>query len=259
MRGYISDAMVSDTRLSPRDKLIFYEITSRVDEHGICTKNNVYFAKLLDCSKGTISVAMTTLRDNGYIYVIIERDQNQTFKKRYIIPKPMYDFQVEGNDELQEAIYDFQIGVRGISDDATDGGGAKAKYEKSTPIITSNNIRYISNKVIEKTPLNPLINNRQSSFLTNIVTDFYTEKHKQFPQIVKDKWWADENLMNGSINTLFDLITKDKWEDKVVRNVIRWATNDSFWRNNLLSLRTLRKKANNEQTKFANLYLKYEG
>ena len=94
-------------------------------------------------------------------------------------------------------------------------------------------------------------------YLKKIVTDFYTAKHKQFPNHIKADWFDDNTLTVGSVNTLFDLITVDGWGEKEVRDVIKWAIDDSFWSSALLSLRTLRTKSNNGQTKFANLQIKY--
>ena len=82
-------------------------------------------------------------------------------------------------------------------------------------------------------------------------------KHKQLPNNIKSDWFDDSTLTVGSVNTLFDLITVDGWGEKEVRDVIRWSIDDSFWSSALLSLRTLRTKSNNGQTKFANLQIKY--
>jgi hypothetical protein len=74
---------------------------------------------------------------------------------------------------------------------------------------------------------------------------------------VKAEWHQDNDLTIGSVNTLYDLITKDSWDEKGVRDVIRWAIDDDFWSKNLLSLKTLRSKSANGMSKFANLHLKF--
>ena len=97
----------------------------------------------------------------------------------------------------------------------------------------------------------------QMKYLKQIVTDFYTEKHKQLPNHIKADWFNDTDITKGSVNTLFELITLDGWNEKDVRDVIKWATDDDFWMSNLISLRTLRTKSKNGQSKFANLHLKF--
>ena len=54
------------------------------------------------------------------------------------------------------------------------------------------------------------------------------------------------------------IIKLDEYSENVVRDVLRWAVDDKFWYTNVTSLRGLRKKSNNGQTKFTNIYLKYK-
>ena len=104
---------------------------------------------------------------------------------------------------------------------------------------------------------NPKINQNQLAFLKRIVSDFYQTKHKQYPNHIKSNWHEDDKLTHESVNVLFQLITIDKWGENDVRDVIRWATTDTFWQSNLLSLRILRIKSKNGMTKFANLHLNF--
>jgi len=75
---------------------------------------------------------------------------------------------------------------------------------------------------------------------------------------IKSDWHLDDDLLIGSINTLFDLIVVDKWDENEVKDVIKWATTEKFWSSNLLSLKTLRVKSRNGMTKFANMQIKYK-
>lgn len=98
--GYIPKSIRHHQDLSPRDKLLYCEITACLDDNGICMKNNIYFAHVTGCTKSTISASMTKLRELNYIDVIIEKDRDtQKFKKRYITLKAMSDFQGEGSLE----------------------------------------------------------------------------------------------------------------------------------------------------------------
>ena len=256
--GYIPKPIRHNTDLSPRDKLIYCEVTATLDDDGICTKNNAYFAKVSDCTKATVSASMTKLRELGYISIIIEKDEDsQKFRKRYIIPKATSNLQGGGNENLQKAVSNTQGGVDAISGTSSEGGNAKAISNTGDAIIINNNIRYIYSNKRHQIKYNENITQGQMEYLKKIVTDFYTAKHKQFPNHIKSDWFDDNTLTVGSVNTLFDLITIDGWGEKEVRDVIRWATDDDFWSSNLMSLRSLRTKSKNGQSKFANLQLKF--
>jgi len=256
--GYIPKSIRHHQDLSPRDKLLYCEITACLDDNGICMKNNIYFAHVTGCTKSTISASMTKLRELNYIDVIIEKDRDtQKFKKRYITLKAMSDFQGEGSLEFKKAISDSQGGVSDDSGYIPEDRDGKTKSDIDDSIIINNNIRYIYSNKRHSIKYNSKITNEQKEYLKSIIIEFYTEKHKQFPNHIKEDWYNDEDLTIGSINTLFDLIVIDKWDEKEVRDVIRWATTDKFWASNLLSLRTLRTKSRNGMTKFANLQIKY--
>lgn len=111
--------------------------------------------------------------------------------------------------------------------------------------------------IINKYAYNPNINKEQMAFLKRIVSEFYQTKHKQYPNHIKSNWYEDDKLTHESVNVLYQLITIDKWGENDVRDVIRWATTDTFWQSNLLSLRILRIKSKNGMTKFANLHLNF--
>jgi len=256
--GYIPKPIRHNADLSPRDKLIYCEITSTLDDRGVCTKNNIYFSNVTGCTNATVSASMTKLRELDYIDVIIEKEENtQKFKKRYIILKAVSNLQGGGNANLQKAVSNTQGGVDAISGTSSEGGNAKAISNTGDAIIINNNIRYIYSNKRHQIKYNENITQGQMEYLKKIVTDFYTAKHKQFPNHIKADWFDDNTLTVGSVNTLFDLITIDGWGEKEVRDVIKWATDDDFWSSNLLSLRTLRTKSKNGQTKFANLQIKY--
>lgn len=256
--GYIPKPIRHNADLSPRDKLIYCEITSTLDDRGVCTKNNIYFSNVTGCTNATVSASMTKLRELDFIDVIIEKEENtQKFKKRYIILKAVSNLQGGGNANLQKAVSNTQGGVDAILDTSSEGGNAKAISNTGDAIIINNNIRYIYSNKRHQIKYNENITQGQMEYLKKIVTDFYTAKHKQFPNHIKADWFDDNTLTVGSVNTLFDLITIDGWGEKEVRDVIKWATDDDFWSSNLLSLRTLRTKSKNGQTKFANLQLKH--
>jgi len=255
--GYIPIHVRHDTKLTPRDKVVYSEITANLNESGICLKNNIHFAKTLDCTKATISSAMTNLRKGKFIAVVIEKaEDSHKFIKRYIMPLPYTNLQGGGNLELQEAMLNLQGGGESLSEDiATLNNATPPKDDEAT----INSIIYINSITKNKINVNKSINEKQMAFLKKIVNGFYKIKHEQMPKYISPEWNKDMSLMNGSINVLFELITIDKWKEDDVRSVIKWATHDSFWMSHLLSLKVLRTISNNGLTKFANLHLRYKG
>jgi len=256
--GFIPIHVRHNNKLNPRDKVVYSEITANLNEDGICVKNNVHFANVLNCTKTTISACMTSLRQAGFIYIVIEKDEvSKKFIKRYIMPLPYTNLQGGGNDELKKAMLNFQGGGEPVSADISTLNNSDTPNKDEATI---NSIKYITSiSKIKKIKLNKSINDKQLAFLKKIVSDFYTIKRKQLPKYISENWFEDTNLTNGAVNVLFELITEDDWEDKDVRDVINWATTDSFWILHLLSLRTLRDKSKNGLTKFANLHLKFKG
>lgn len=244
--------------LTMRDKVVYAEITATTGENGISTKNNAYFAKVLNASKGTISASITKLRECGYISVTIEKqERTEKFLKRYISMTPYAEISVGGIDQKTPPYTEKSVGVEGKNDPSTEDRGNGGYTEPLDSFYYSNKIRYIYNNSIEKKYYNN-ITSGQLEYLKNIVTEFYTAKRKQYPTQIDEKWYEDTDIIVDSVNVLYMLITKDRWDEKDVRDAIRWATDDSFWRQNLMSLKVLRKKSSNGQSKFANIHIKFK-
>ena len=256
--GFIPIHVRHDVKLTPRDKLVYSEITANLNDDGVCVKNNIHFANVLSCTKTTISSAMTNLRQGKFISVVIEKaEDSHKFIKRYIMPLPYTNLLGGGSDQLQKAMLNLLGGGESASADISTLNNSPTPKDGEA---TVNSIRYITSiNKIKKIKLNKSINDKQMAFLKSIVSDFYKTKRKQLPKYISENWFEDTNLTNGAVNVIFELITDDKWTDVDVRDTIRWATDDVFWMNHLLSLRTLRDKSNNGLTKFANLHLKYKG
>lgn len=251
--GIIPQPIRHHPELKPIIKLIYAEITACLESNGVCTKNNAYFSRVLDVSKSSISGGLTALRKLGFISVLIELEENTNkFIRRYIsLPHTQ---EVGGGNHNSELPHTQEVGgveqVSPLKDSATP-------TTTGDTLLLRNNIEKVYTSKKASTQVNPLITKEQKDYLANIVFQFYTIKRKQFPKLIDVDWKSDENLINGSINTLYDLIKGDDFGERVVRDVIKWATEDSFWRSTLLSLRSLRNKSSNGQTKFANLYLRY--
>ncbi|MBT7901875.1 MAG: hypothetical protein HN601_13135 [Candidatus Marinimicrobia bacterium] len=262
--GILPSYIRHNNNIRDKSKVLFAEINADLGNNGFCTTNNVKFASRLGCSKGTISACLTELRENGYISIcILNEEKTLKFIKRYIIPLPYTDFSVGVDESVRTTYTENLVGVLSKNDTPTEKDANQTYTENSDTTITSNSIRKItinkaSNNLNGGNIINPDITEKQKAFLEKIIKEFYVNKREQFPRHIQDTWYTDDSITIGSINTLYDLIRIDKWDEIVVRDVIRWSLDDKFWSRNLMSLRVLRKKSPNGMTKFANIQLKWD-
>jgi len=251
-------ANILHSDISHRDKIIYAEIAMTADDDGICTKNNIHFSKTFGIAKNTVSASLTALRERGYIQILIEKGEfSGKFLKRYISIKPLPKNEGGGKGKNAEAMHKFQGGVSGNSAISLEGGKKKpVPKNEELCYYKDNNIIYTYIK--ESSNLNKNITKEQLAYLQKIVYEFYQSKHSLYPKLIKSNWQKDEKLIHDSINILYDLITIDKFTEIEVRDVIRFSLMDKFWSKNLMSITALRKRSQNGQTKFENIYMKWQ-
>jgi len=240
--------------LKPISKLLYAEITSTLNEQGKCIKRNAHFVKALHISISTVNSALKELREYGFIHVQIDVEkQTHKFIKRFITPIPTYI----SEGVRQSSNFTHADNLNGVSDSSP-----LKDLEMPSGILATllyNNNTIVTNKIepnIRHTQLNDSINDKQLEYIQNIVNHFYDRQSKKFPHLYSD-WKSDDDLINKSINMIYDLIRLDKVDYKLIKDVIYWALQDRFWHKNLISLKTLRKKSDNGFTKWNNLLTKY--
>tara|TARA_R100000152_G_C6768733_1_gene194312 strand:+ start:278 stop:1069 length:792 start_codon:yes stop_codon:yes gene_type:complete len=241
-------------KIKPNSKLVYSEVTACLESNGVCIKTNAYFSRKLGLTKTTISKCVTELRVNNFIFVDMEYEQGTLkFIKRYITPTPLN--LRPGVEETSENTHTLKI-KEGNEDSPLESGKTPVN-ERQMLLLHNNKV----NKVyINKEKLNTYatINDEQEQALKSIVYEFYTTQNRRFPNMIRDGWQQDTNLVNGSINTLYDLIKKDGNTYEDVRDTMRYALHDSFYSSKILNLRHLRNKAENGYTKFQNLHHKFK-
>ena len=97
--------------LKPTHKLLYSEITACLDNNGVCTRNNSYFSRVLNISKGTVTNLLGIIRKHGFIKVTIENEEGTgKFLKRYIIPTyPSQNLGVEDSNQTPHTSGDVGI------------------------------------------------------------------------------------------------------------------------------------------------------
>jgi hypothetical protein len=236
--------------LKPNAKLIFAEIMACLEDNGVCIKKNAYFSRVFNVSKTTISTSISKLREFGFINVIMEYEKG-THKliKRYITPLNL--FNEVGNINSNA----YTSNLNGGSDVFPLENDVNESTQLNSLLYNNNKINKIYSDKKNKVILNRSINSKQREALLKVVEGFYARQSVRFPYILSD---SRSDLINGSVNCLYELITIDKFDFDLIKDVINWAVDDEFWSQNLLSLRTLKNKSNNGMSKFANINHKYQ-
>jgi hypothetical protein len=251
--GILPQNIRHDKNIKPLSKLLYCEITANLNDDGICTKRNVYFSKVMEITKAYVSRCLTELRKNGFIDVEIQLQKGtQKFIKRYITPT---NFSGGVNELLNNTHADNQIGVNGSS---PQGSSIDPSEYQATLLYNNNtiNTRYIDPK-IKHTPINKKITPEQLDMLTGIVTNFLLKQKKKFPHLFTNK--DEKELLNQSINELYNIITIDKVDYKLLDEVLKWVLEHKFWHSKITFLHTLRHKSvGNGNKKFENILTDYQ-
>lgn len=255
--GYIPSDIRYDEELTPRDKLIYCEITATI-ENGYCKRPNSHFGRVAKAKVSTISASITRLRERGYIKVIIEKENNtQKFMNRYIYLTYANEMGGVGNNISDP--YASTLGGVSLNNNNRDTLDTDSTTNGLGTSYYTNKIKYIYSDKKATMTLDATIPEDGLKFLKKIVSDFYMAKHKQFPEVIREDWHIDKNLAYGSVNTLYNLIKLDRFNEHDIKDAIHWATTEKFWSKNLMSLRGLREKSSNGLTKFQNLFTKFKG
>jgi len=175
------------------------------------------FARLLPIQVDVLKVAITELVDEG----VLEIEGDKLFQKRMV-----HDNKI--------SLIRSKVGKKGGK--KTQSFLLKQKLKQNTEDEDEDVIEY--NNVIK-----------------NIVSEFYefqSVKHKN--QL--NEWDKDEKLLNDSYAVIDKLQRLDGFSYEDIMLVLRNATKDDFWSNQIISLRGLRNRGKNGQMKFQNAAVK---
>ena len=82
----IPATVLYDNELRPNEKLLFAIITSLANKEGFCYASNKYLASKFNVKDDTVSGWVSHLREKGYVYVEILRNEKKEFLMRKIYP-----------------------------------------------------------------------------------------------------------------------------------------------------------------------------
>lgn len=175
------------------------------------------FAKLLPIQVDILKVAITELVDEG----VLEIDGDVLMQKRMV-----HDNKI--------SLIRSKVGKKGGK--KTQSFLLKQKLKQNT--------EYESEDVIE-----------YNNVIKNIVSEFYEFQSAQHKGQLTG-WLKNRSLINDSCEVIDKLQRLDGFSYDDIMLVLRNATKDSFWSNQIISLRGLRNKGKNGQTKFQNAAVK---
>jgi len=250
--GILPQNIRHDKNLKPLSKLLYCEITANLNDDGICTKRNVYFSKVMEITKAYVSRCLTELREYGFIYVEIELEQGtERFIKRYITPIPT------GNGVNPITSHTHVPVVNEVNDVNRGENDSTPNTTGKTLLLHNNSINKIyTNKQQVYTPINKKITSEQLSMLTGIATNFLLKQQKNFRHMFTHK--DEKELLNQSINELYNIITIDSIDYKLVDKVLKWVLEHKFWHSKIIFLHTLREQSHNGNKRFHNILTDYQ-
>lgn len=240
--------------IKPYSKLLYAEITACLNDDGKCVHRNTHFKKVLKMGSTTLSNSLNELRKAGFIHIEIQTEKGSNkFIKRYITPTPIniLDGVSNSSESTHASILD------GVDANAPLKDVIAPTTMLGTLLYNNNNIynNTITKNQAPITPINPKINSKQLLALKSVASNFLNKQQKRFPHLFQDK--DETDLINKSVNTLYDLIKLNSINYHVICDVLDFVLGDRFWHSKVTSLHTLRKRATNGNIKFHNILTAY--
>lgn len=215
--------------LTLQEKIFLVEIDSLDNEEG-CWASNKYFADFFKLSIRRCSQIIGNLKDKSFINVYLIKDENtKEVKKRVIKVNKSWLYPIE------ECVYtpidkNFQY----LGKEVSIGRERKCQDNNTFNNTLNNTFKDSGNIVAE-----PIKEKKINKF--EIESEEYKLAEYLYKAILKnDKKYKKPNLDNWAVY-IDRLIRLDNRSVEEIKRVIDFATNDDFWKANILSTKKLRK------------------
>lgn len=196
-----------DDELKPMEIIMYGEITALANKYGFAYASNSYFAELYNVHKKTVSNWINHLKEKGYIWTVVTRNEDMSIKDRKIYINYTYP-QKDGEGYPQK-----------------DGDPIHKKMEVNNTRInntrinrdrdeTSKSFQYISNNLeiiqspLKAQQLEEAINDFKDNKLVivTVATDYCKENNKGINYLIK----VLENWSKDGVDTKEKAISKVK-------------------------------------------------
>ena len=206
--------------LNANQTLMLYKIYMLDGDKG-CFATNKYFADFFKLSKRQVSTTISALVKEGFLRQSYEyADGTKSIKYRILRPS------------RRSLPYSSEVVTK-------------------APTKNSSTINKEVNKELNKTP-----KTKVSWGYLNCVQEYY-EQQQTLTDIKPNRLYntnKDRAIQNG-IKTIKSLIEIDGYKMSEIKNALGWAIKNEFWKDKIISLSELRKKASgSDEHKFDNLY-----
>ena len=206
--------------LNANQTLMLYKIYMLDGDKG-CFATNKYFADFFQISKRQVSTTISTLEKKGFIRLSYEyEDGTKAIKHRILRP---YGRSVQHPQAVMV----------------------------KTPTKNSSTINKEVNKELNKTP-----KTKVSWGYLDFVQKYY-EQQQTLTDIKPLRLYSTnkERAIQNGIKAIKLLIETDGYKMSEIKDALRWAMTNEFWKDKIISLSELRKKASgSDEHKFDNLY-----
>ncbi len=171
--------------LSPFDKLLYSDITSLTNKKGYCNATNKYFSKVFNKSISTISRAIATLSDNGFVHTKLIKDDNNEIVERKIFLKETTPIPMGKNAHTPISKNDY----RGI--------GKNAQYNNTSKNNTSINIEKINKKEKLIIPTIEKIDEHMNQYIVGkgLQVNTMSDAESFFMYYESNGWYVGKNKM----------------------------------------------------------------
>jgi len=203
-----------DERLTPNAKLMFGEITALTNGKGYCWANNRYFSELYKVSRTSISKWINQLAE--YEYIIIEQCISGEHPRKISLNPIKISLNIENITE------------KGVSTNVKRGYKEKLKHNTTVNNTINNNIRAKSKKPPKTMDdFSPLILKSLDAFV------------KLFPETNHPK---DKRQKIKWLEVIDQVERIEKVNPRQLYLICSKAREDGFWKDNFLTLLSIRKK-----------------
>jgi hypothetical protein len=205
-----------DNDLTANAKLMYGEITALTNEKGYCYGTNKYFAELYKVSTVSISKWIKQLNEKSYIRIkyIYFKDTTQIKERRIYIATPLKKSLIPPQRKVNDPL--------------------KEKFKVINNISNNNNI-YNNNNIN-----NNSVKSKNREF-SELVVNSLEPISKLFPEKARPKNKAQKDTWLECIDKLDRL---DGYNPRKVYFICKKVRQDSFWKDNFLSILKLRKNDN---------------
>lgn len=206
--------------LNANQTLMLYKIYMLDGDRG-CFATNKYFSDFFQISKRQVSTTISALVKKGFVSLSYEyEDGTKSIKHRILRPRG------------RSVLYPQAVVTK-------------------APTLYSSTINKEVNKELNKTPKSKL-----SWGYLSFVQEYY-EQQQTLTDIKPLRLYNTnkERAIQNGIKTIKSLIEIDGYKMSEIKNALGWAIKNDFWKDKIISLSELRKKASgSDEHKFDNLY-----